>query len=120
MLADDCKQMEELHYTGEMAAPFEHQVQINCSELEAFGARRYVEFMFNDGPLGHVWIHIREDEVEKLREALTQTFGKVVYTTEIYYVFASGTVALCLHPTEILIATPVLITRLTGYPGSGN
>jgi hypothetical protein len=89
----------------------------SCSGLEVFGARRDVEFMFNDGPLGHVWVHIRSEEVAELQGTLEMTFGQVVYETEIDKVFASGTVALRLAPPEVLVATPDLISELTGYPG---
>lgn len=42
ILAEDCIRMEEIQYTGELAAPFKEQIQINCSGLNAFGAPREV------------------------------------------------------------------------------
>jgi len=107
--------MEEIQYTGELAAPFEEQLQINCSGLNAFGAPREVEFMFNDGPLGHVWILVQAEELIKLRQDLEKAFGSVVYETETCAVFAFGNVALCQTPPEILIAIPSLITLITGF-----
>jgi hypothetical protein len=100
-----------------MAAPFSDQVQINCMGLQAFGARRKVEFMFNDGPLGHVWVHVRPEELSELGTTLERAFGEQVYATETYKVFASGTVALRLSPPEILVAMPERIAKLTGYQG---
>jgi hypothetical protein len=117
LLAEDCSKTEELHYTGKMAAPFDDQVQINCSNLDVFGARRDVEFMFNDGPLGHVWILIRAEESSDLRRSLEEAFGPVVYETQSYAVFASGNVALRRDPPEVLVATPNLITEITGFTG---
>jgi len=117
LLAEDCSQTEVLHYAGELAAPFHQQVQVNCMGLDVFGARRKVEFMFNDGPLGHVWIFIQPAETVKIRRDLARAFGEVVYETPDYAVFASGTVALRQDPREVLVATPTLITELTGYPG---
>ncbi len=117
LIARDCEQTKELRHTGQMAAPFDEQVQIDCLGLEVFGARRKVEFMFNDGPLGHVWVHIRAEEATEIRGILEKAFGQVVYETEIDKIFASGTVALRLRPPEVLVATPVLIAELTGYRG---
>jgi hypothetical protein len=85
--------------------------------LKVSGVRRDVEFMFNDGPLGHVWIHVRPEEISELRASLERTFGEVVHESAIDYVFACGTVALRLDPPEILVATPDLIAELTGYRG---
>lgn len=118
LLAEDCSQTEELHYTGEMAAPFGEQTQVNCTGLDIFGARRRAEFMFNDGPLGHVWIFIQADETVEIRRNLVESFGQVAYETPDYAVFASGTVALRQDPREVLVATPKLIAELTGYPGA--
>ena len=118
LLAEDCSQTEELHYEGDVAAPFNQQVQINCTGLDVFGARRSAEFMFNDGPLGHVWIFIQAGEMVEIRRNLVRSFGQVVYETPDYAVFASGTVALRQEPREVLVATPKLITELTGYPGA--
>lgn len=106
-----------MHYAGEMAAPFSQQVQIDCMGLDVFGARRKAEFMFNDGPLGHVWVFIQAGEMVEIRHNLARAFGQVVYETPAYAVFASGTVALRQDPREVLVATPKLITELTGYPG---
>jgi hypothetical protein len=119
LLSADCGKTERLHYTGKKAAPFTDQVQINCEGLEAFGARRRVEFMFNDGPLGHVWILIRPEEVSSLRATLEKSFGRTVYETKEYRVFASGTVALRASPPEVLVATPAMIERITGYRAGG-
>jgi hypothetical protein len=80
-----------------------------------WGVPRDAEFMFNDGPLGHVWILVRSEEIQEIRQFLENTFGEVVYTTELDLVFASGTVALRRRPPEILVATPALIADLTGY-----
>lgn len=114
-LAEDCERTEVLHYTGETAAPFTRQTQVNCRGLEVFGARRDVEFMFNDGPLGHVWIHIAADERAAIGRLLERAFGPVVFATALDQVFASGTVALRADPPEVLVATPGLIADLTGY-----
>lgn len=119
ILAEDCIRMEEIQYTGELAAPFKEQLQINCSGLNAFGAPREVEFMFDDGPLGHVWILVEAKELTELRQNLEKVFGSVVYETEVYAVFASGNVALCQSPPEILVAIPNLISEITGLR-SGN
>lgn len=119
LLAEDCIRMEEIQYTGELAAPFKEQLQINCSGLNAFGAPREVEFMFNDGPLGHVWILVQAEELAEIRQNLEKVFGSVVYETEEYAVFASGNVALRQTPPEVLVATPNLITAITGFT-SGN
>lgn len=119
LLAKDCIHTAEVQYTGELAAPFKEQLQINCSGLNAFGAPREAEFMFNDGPLGHVWILVQAEELIELRRNLEETFGPVVYETEAYAVFASGNVALRHTPPEILVATSDLITELTGFaPGN--
>ena len=119
ILAEDCMRMEEIQYTGELAAPFEEQLQINCSGLNAFGAPREAEFMFDDGPLGHVWILVQAEELTELRQDLEKAFGAVVYETEAYAVFASGNVALRQTPPEILIAISSLITLITGFiPGN--
>lgn len=118
ILAEDCIRMEEIQYTGELAAPFEEQLQINCSGLNAFGAPREVEFMFNDGPLGHVWILVEAEELTELRQNLEKAFGAVVHETEAYAVFAAGNVALRQTPPEILVATPDLMTEITGFTPS--
>ena len=115
ILAEDCIRMEEIEYTGELAAPFEEQLQINCSGLNAFGALREVEFMFDDGPLGHVWILVQAEELTELRQDLEKTFGAVIYETEAYAVFASGNIALRQTPPEILVAIPNLMTIITGF-----
>lgn len=118
LLSEDCSQMEELRYTGEMAAPFKDQIQINCLGLMAFGTRHKAEFMFNDGPLGHVWILVEAEELAEMRRILEESFGPVVYETASYAVFATGNVALRQDPPEVLIATPDLIKEITGYMGS--
>lgn len=115
LFAQDCARTEVMHYTGEEAAPFTRQTQVNCHGLDVLGARRKVEFMFNDGPLGHVWIHIAADEAPAIRRVLEEAFGPVVFSTGQDQVFASGTVALRASPPEVLVATPELITDLTGY-----
>ena len=118
LFAVDCVETEEHHYSGDMAAPFKQQVQVNCMGLEVFGARRRVEFMFNDGPLGHVWIFLEAGEATQIRRKLAGTYGPVVFESTDYAVFASETVALRQDPLEILVATPQLIADLTGYPGT--
>ena len=115
LLAKDCESLEPHHYTGGMAAPFHDQVQVDCHGLNVLGARRKVEFMFNDGPLGHLWVLIEADERPKIREKLERAFGPVVHDTEDYKVFAGGRAALRSDPAEILIANEVMIERLTGY-----
>jgi hypothetical protein len=115
ILAEDCNGTERLDYEGEMAAPFTSQTQVNCAGLEAFGGRRRAEFMFDDGPLGHVWILVQAEEIEGLRSRLEAAFGRIVFKTESYEVFRAGTVALRSYPPEILVATPALIERMTGY-----
>ncbi len=114
LLEEDCERTEELHYTGEMAAPFTAQTQINCFGLAILGAERDVELMFNDGPLGHVWIHIRADEIEAITRALAEEFGPVVFASGLDRVFERGTVAVRSEPPEVLVATPELIRELTG------
>lgn len=115
LLAEDCTKLDEIQYTGELAAPFGEQLQINCSCLHAFGATREAEFMFNDGPLGHVWILVQAEELMELRRGLEKSFGPVVYETEAYVVFASGNIALRQTPPEILVATPNMIAEITGF-----
>lgn len=115
LFAEDCAQVAESHYTGEMAAPFTDQVQVNCDELEIFGGQRDAELMFNDGPLGHVWIHISHDEADEILAGLQREFGNVVFESDNYKVFASGTVALRRDPPEVLVATQALTSVLTGY-----
>lgn len=75
--------------------------------------------MFDDGPLGHVWVHVQAEELVELRQNLEKVFGPVVYETEAYAVFASGNIALRQTPPEILVATPNLISEITGFT-SGN
>ncbi len=115
LLAEDCEHIEELHYTGEMAAPFSDQVQVNCARLQAFGGRRDAELMFNDGALGHVWIHISSSEADEVLAGLQTEFGEVVFATDDYKVLASGMVALRREPPEVLVATRELTAALTGY-----
>ncbi|HEV8336261.1 MAG TPA: hypothetical protein VGR67_07600 [Candidatus Polarisedimenticolia bacterium] len=115
LLAKDCESLEQHHYTGGMAAPFRDQVQVDCHGLNVLGARRKVEFLFNDGPLGHLWVLIEADERPKIREKLERVFGPVVHDTEDYKVFAEGRVALRSDPAEILIGNEAMIERLTGY-----
>ena len=115
VLAQDCSNTDEVFYKGAEAAPFTHQMQINCSGLLAFGKTRRAEFLFNDGPLGHVWIMVEPDELPGLRVLLEQSFGPVVYTSASYLVFASGTVALRTDPPEVLVATSKLISEITGW-----
>ena len=105
----------ERQYEGAEAAPFTRQLQINCSGLQVLGAPREVEFLFNDGPLGHVWILVRGEELGELRRPLEKAFGPVVHTTDLYLVFASGTVALRNRPPEVLVATPALVSEITGW-----
>lgn len=120
LLAEDCQGAEELHYTGEMAAPFTEQTQINCFGLEVLGARREVELMFNDGPLGHVWIHVGSEELEKVARILAAEFGPVVFSGDGYRVFERATVALRSDPPEVLVATRELIAEMTGYRAPGS
>lgn len=115
LFAQDCERTEVVHYTGKEAEPFTRQTQVNCHGLEVMGARRKAEFMFNDGPLGHVWIHITADEAPAIRRVLEDAFGPVVFSTSLDQVFESGTVALRASPPEVLVATPELIADLTGY-----
>ncbi|MEN8143745.1 MAG: hypothetical protein ABFS14_02235 [Gemmatimonadota bacterium] len=115
LMIEDCERTQELHYTGEQAAPFTDQVQVNCWGLDILGGSRKVEFMFNDGPLGHVWILVEREELDDLRQSLARSFGEVVYETDLDAVLASGTVAVRTRPAEILVATPELISALTGF-----
>ena len=116
-LEEDCDRFEESHYTGEMAAPFTDQIQIDCYGLEVLGAERKAELMFNDGPLGHVWILIEPQEIEAIERTLSAEFGPVAFSSDNDRVFASGTVAVRTDPPEILVATHELIRALTGYAG---
>lgn len=115
LLAQDCVRTTERQYEGAQAAPFTRQLQINCSDLQVFGAPREVEFLFNDGPLGHVWILVRGEELGELRGQLERVFGPVVHETGLDLVFASGTVALRNRPPEVLVATPALVSDITGW-----
>lgn len=110
-----CLRTAERQYEGAEAAPFTRQLQIDCSGLQVFGAPREVEFLFNDGPLGHVWILVREEELGELRRQLENVFGPVVHETDLDLVFASGTVALRNRPPEVLVATPALVSDITGW-----
>ena len=115
MLAQDRLRIAERQYEGAEAAPFTRQLQINCSGLQFFGAPREVEFLFNDGPLGHVWILVRGEELGELRRPLEKAFGPVMHSTDLDLVFASGTVALRNRPPEVLVATPALVSEITGW-----
>ena len=113
---EGCAHLEEVRYTDEMAAPFDEQTQVNCSGLEILGARRDVEFLFNDGPLGHVWILIEPEEATSMLTTLEKIFGEVVYETEGDRVLPLGPWRCAARP-EILVGAPDIITALTGYRG---
>jgi len=110
--SDSIKQFD---YTGEMAAPFTQQTQINGYGMKVLGKKRKVEFLFNDGPLGHVWILIDEKEIPSITEELESLCGEIIYTKDDKRVFNSGTVAIQSNPPEVLIANAEMIQALTGY-----
>lgn len=118
LLAADCDSLAEHHYTGAVAAPFTEQTQVDCLGLDVLGARRKVEFLFNDGPLGHLWVLLDSTEVGRIDSLLTGEFGPVVHRSPEYHVYRAGTVALRFAPPEVLVATPTLVAELTGYPGT--
>lgn len=118
VLDEYCRRTEQIEYTGEMAAPFTEQTQIDCADVPILGAPRKVEFLFNDGPLGHVWVHLERDEIERVHEQLQEEFGPVVYESDHDRVYSSETIALRRRPPEVLVATPSLIRDITGYTGS--
>ena len=114
LLLNACDEIDERHYEGAMAEPFERQVQIDCHGLAVLGAKRKVEFMFNDGPLGHIWILVDREELSDLETTLRRLFGPVVDASEKDLLFESGGVVLRNDPPEVLIATPVLVKDITG------
>jgi hypothetical protein len=46
LFAQDCSESREILYEGKEAAPFTHQMQVDCFGLLAFGKARKVEFLF--------------------------------------------------------------------------
>lgn len=117
LVRTDCERIEAIHHSGPTAAPFARQTQVNCFGLPVFGAKRRVELMFNDGPLGHAWVLARVEELNALRQRLAHEFGPVVYSGRGYDVFERGGVALRTDPPEVLIATQALLRELTGFGG---
>jgi hypothetical protein len=115
LLTADCDRLEEHHYTGATAAPFTEQTQVDCFGLQVLGAQRKVEFLFNDGPLGHLWVHVDSTELGRIDSLLIREFGPVVHRSPEYHVYRAGTVALRFAPPEVLIATPELVVELSRY-----
>jgi len=118
LIEEACSSTEEIRYTGAMAAPANEQTQLNCADLMVFGAARRVEFMFNDGVLEFAWILTESSESESLTAGLAGRFGPILYSSDDYKVFSSGTVALRAVPPEILVATRKLMSDITGLGGS--
>ncbi len=110
-----CGSTNVLEYTGAMAAPYEHQTQVDCFDLPVTGRPRKVEFMFNEGNLEFLWILLESGELDAVEAKLREVYGDVVFTNGNDKVFASGTIALRAEPAEILIGTAELVRDITGY-----
>lgn len=115
VLESSSDSIKQFRYSGEVAAPFTTQTQIDCYGFEVFGKKRKVEFLFNDGPLGHIWLLIEKEEIELMTQELEKYCGEIVHEQDGKKVFRSGTVAIQNNPPEILIATPEIITAIMGY-----
>jgi hypothetical protein len=113
LLADGCATKVEKNYTGQQAEPFTNQTQLNCHGLFVLGDYRKVEFMFNDGPLGHIWVLLSGD-TKLISQSMEELYGGVIHETKDYRVFKQGNVALRFQPPEILIADEGMMKRLTG------
>lgn len=110
-----CGRTSVLEYTGAMAAPYEHQTQIDCFDLSVMGKPRKVEFMFNEGQLEFLWILFESAELDAVEAKLVEVYGVVAFENRIFKVFANGTVALRAEPAEILIGTAKLVHEITGH-----
>ncbi|MDH3338322.1 MAG: hypothetical protein OER22_15510 [Gammaproteobacteria bacterium] len=110
-----CARTSVLQYTGAMAAPYEHQTQIDCFDLLVMGKPRKVEFMFNEGYLEFLWILLERAELDVVEAKFREVYGDVVFANGNYKVFADGAIALRSEPAEILIGTAELVQEITGY-----
>lgn len=105
---------EVLEYSGDMAAPFEKQTQVNAQGIMVFDKKRYVEFLFNDGVLGHVWIFFDKEEIDSIKTKLAADFGGINIVQEPYTVFNSKNIAIRTDPYEILLADEELLGAIIG------
>ena len=85
------------------------QVQVNCYGVAYGGFLRKVEAVFGDDTLQLAWILTGKGEEERLRRALTESFGKPVFVSKEWEFFDGWRVGLRKDKPEILMIADELV-----------
>lgn len=79
------------------------QTQMECFGFEYAGFPRKIEAVFGDDALEIAWILTGKQEEDRVRKALTKTFGKAIFISETWEVFNDWQVALRKDKPEVLV-----------------
>ncbi len=84
------------------------KTQINCFGIEYAGFPRKFEARFENNKLNMVWILTGKGEENRIREKLTEEYGKALFINDSWEVFNNWTVLLRKDKPEILLLTKEL------------
>lgn len=79
------------------------QLQINCFGVDYLGFPRKIEARFGDDKLNVVWILTAKEEEGRIRKALTNQYGKPIFTNDDWEIFNNWQVALRKDKPEVLL-----------------
>lgn len=84
------------------------KTQVNCFGIEYAGFPRKFEARFENNKLNMVWILTGKGEENRMREKLTEEYGKALFINDSWEVFNNWTVLLRKDKPEILLLTKEL------------
>lgn len=93
------------------------QTQINAYGFEYMGVPRKVEAIFADDKLALVWVLTGKGEEDRLRTALTESYGEPIFVSDTIEAFNDWTVALRKDKPEVLAIAPELIPMMKSFFG---
>jgi hypothetical protein len=97
----------------------EGEVQLNCFGIEFAGFPRKVEARFNDeNGLYLLWILTARPEEERVRQALIDTYGAAIYTSEEVEVFDDWRIILRKDKPEVAVVAPSMVPQFKAWIAS--
>jgi hypothetical protein len=84
------------------------QIQVNCFGYDFAGFSRKIEAVFGDDILQQAWILTAKAEEDRIRQMLTQRYGKPVYVSDDYETFNHWQISLRKDKPEVLMVSKEL------------
>jgi hypothetical protein len=90
---------------------------MNAYGFEYLGVPRKIEAVFADDKLTIVWILTGKGEEDRIRTALTESYGHPVFVSDTIEAFNNWSVALRKDKPEVLAIAPELVPMMKSFFG---